>query len=124
MTAVTADMRPGGSRAVMTALVGVVLATLPPLVVLVFGDGTPALVAVLVFAVGGSGPGILCWVDAGDGIAQAGLIVAASLTAFAMASTALIWLHTWTPALLWILAAASLLSCLARLVRFDRQGRS
>jgi hypothetical protein len=123
MTTLTAQMRPGELRPVMTALVGVVLATLPPVVVLVFGDGTPALAAVLVFAVGGSGPGVVCWVDAGDGIAQTSLIVAASLTAFATASTALIWLHAWTPELLWILAVASLLSCLARLVRFDRQVR-
>jgi hypothetical protein len=76
-----------------------------------------------VFAIGGSGPGIVCWFDAGDGLAQAGLVIVASLTAFAGASTALIWLHAWTPSLLWILAAASLLSCLARLVRIDRQER-
>lgn len=124
MTTLMAQMRPGGSRAVMTAVVGLALATLPPLAVLAFGDGTPALAAVLVFAFAGTGPGIACWVDAGDGIAQAGLIVVVSLTAFATASTAMIWAHVWTPSLLWILAGASLLSCLARLVRFDRQERA
>ncbi len=113
---------PGGSRAVTTAALGVLLAVMPALTVLVVGSGTPALAAVLVFAIGGSGPGIVCWVDAGDGLAQAGLVVVISLTAFAGTATAMIWLDAWRPQLLWALAAASLLSCLARLVR-HRHGR-
>lgn len=124
MTSLAAQGGSDGARPMVTAIAGLALATLPAATVLAFGHGTAALAAVLVFAVAGTGPGLVCWLDAGDGLAQAGLIVVASLTLFAGASTALIWLHAWTPSLLWILAAASVLSCLVRLHVFRRKARA
>jgi hypothetical protein len=111
-------------RTQITATAGLALAILPPLVVVACGPCVAALAAVLVFTFAGAGPGLMCWVDAGDGYAQAGLTVAVSLAAFAAASTTMIWLHAWTPSLLWILGAVSAASCLARLSLLGRGRRA
>ena len=118
------DIRSFWSCPTATATAGLVLAVVPVVTAIISGHGTAALVAVLVFAVAGSGSGLVCWVDSGDGIAQAGLVVVASLTAFAAASTALIWLEAWTPSLLAILAGASAVSCAVRLTVARTQRRA
>ncbi len=61
------------------------------------------------------GAGIMCWLDAGENAAQAGLTLVVSLTLLAIASSLLIWLSAWHPSLLFVLAGASAVSCLARL---------
>jgi hypothetical protein len=100
----------------LTAWLGLGVAILAPVVVVAIPSQTAGLVAVIVFACAAAGCGVMCWIDAGDGAAQAGLIVVTSLAGFALASTALIWLHAWTPSLLWLVGAATAASCLSRLI--------
>jgi hypothetical protein len=110
-------------RPLLTAWLGLSVAIAAPLVVLAVPSRAAGLVAVLVFACAAGGSGVMCWIDAGDGAAQAGLVLVTSLAAFALAATALIWLHAWSPSLLWLLGAASAASCLARLVSSAPTGR-
>ena len=105
------------ARTAMTARVGLLVGIVAPLVVLVSPWRTVSLVAMLVFAVAGLGPGITCWFDAGDPYAQAALTVTLSLAAFALAATILIWVAAWHPIALLLLAIPSVLSCLQRLTR-------
>jgi hypothetical protein len=111
-------------RLLATAWLGIVVAVLAPAVVTVAGPGVAALAAVLAFAAAGAGPGVMCWIDAGDGYAQAGLVLVTSLAAFAFGATVLLWLGAWTPALLWALGAASALSCVIRLAAARRGSSS
>jgi O-antigen/teichoic acid export membrane protein len=108
------DQRPP-TRQRATAAAGLVLAALP-LVAILWPGTRGAALAVVAFAIAGSGSGLMCWVDTGDGLAQAALVVVVSLTAFAAAATALIWLDAWSPSLLWILACVSALSCAGRFI--------
>ncbi|MGO8905133.1 MAG: CpsD/CapB family tyrosine-protein kinase, partial [Solirubrobacteraceae bacterium] len=105
------------ARTAMTARAGVLVGALAPIVVLVSPWGTVGLAAMLLFAVAGLGPGLMCWLDAGDPYAQAALTVTLSLAAFALAATIMIWLAAWHPATLLLLAIPSVLSCLRRLMR-------
>jgi len=105
------------ARTAMTARVGVLVGVLAPIVVLVSRWSTVGLLAMLLFAVAGLGPGITCRFDAGDPYAQAALTVMISLAAFALGATILIWLAAWHPATLLLLAIPSVLSCLQRLTR-------
>ena len=110
-------------RPLLTAWLGLVVAVLAPLLVVAAPSPTIVLLAVIAFACAAGGSGVMCWIDAGDGVAQAGLVLVTSLAAFALAATALIWAHAWSPSLLWLLGAASATSCLARLVSSSRPGR-
>jgi hypothetical protein len=65
-----------------------------------------------------AGAGIMCWLDAGENAAQAGLTLVLSLTVASIASALMIWVSAWHPSLLLVLAGAAALSCLARL-RFE-----
>jgi hypothetical protein len=107
-------------RLVATAWLGLGVAILAPLTVLAIPSEAAGLVAVLVFACAAAGSGVWCWIDAGDGAAQAGLVLVTSLAGFALASTALIWLGAWEPSLLWLLGAATAASCLTRLLSLRR----
>jgi hypothetical protein len=109
-------------RTLVTAWLGLSVAILAPLIVLAVPSETAALVAVLVFACAAAGSGVWCWIDAGDAAAQAGLVLVTSLAGFALAATALIWLHAWSPSLLWLVGAATAASCLTRLVSARRLG--
>jgi hypothetical protein len=57
----------------------------------------------------------MCWVDSGDGPAQAALTLVLSLAVTAIVSAVMIWLSAWHPHVLLALAAASILSCVVRL---------
>jgi polysaccharide biosynthesis transport protein len=105
------------ARTAMTARAGVLVGALAPIVVLASPWSAVSLVAMLVFVVAGLGPGITCRFDAGDPYAQAALTVTLSVAAFALAATILIWLATWHPITLLLLAIPSVLSCLQRLTR-------
>lgn len=104
----------------LTAWLGLTVAIVAPLLVLALPSSTTGLIAVLVFACVAAGSGVMCWIDAGDGAAQAGLVLVTSLAGFALASTSLLWLHAWTPSLLWLIGAATAASCATRLVTWAR----
>jgi hypothetical protein len=75
-----------------------------------------------VIAFAGVGAGVMCWVDAGDAYAQAGLVLVLSLGSLALAATIMLWLEVWHPALMWTLAGGSAASCLCRLRSASRSG--
>jgi polysaccharide biosynthesis transport protein len=105
------------ARTAITARAGVLVGVLAPIVVLVSSWQTVGLVALLLFAVAGLGPGLMCRFDAGDAYAQVAMTVTLSLAAFALAATVMIWLSAWHPFVLLLLAVPSVLSCLQRLTR-------
>jgi hypothetical protein len=99
----------------VTAWTGIVAAVLCPLLTLVGGPVALALTGALLAAAVGAGPGVLCWIDAGDGVAQAGLTLVTSLALFAITATVLLWLHAWQTPLLWVPVGLSAVSCAVRL---------
>ncbi|HUB36552.1 MAG TPA: hypothetical protein VL972_06980 [Solirubrobacteraceae bacterium] len=107
----------GDPRTTATARVGVLVGVLAPAIVLLSPWKGLALAAVLVFAAAGLGPGIMCWLDAGEAYAQLGITFALSLSCFALAAAIMIWLAAWHPLVLLALAIPSVLSCLRRLAR-------
>ena len=109
-------------RTELTAYAGLISSFLA--VVLVLGSPTPwlALVGALLLACVPAGAAVMCWIDAGENAAQAGLTLALSLTALALASAIMIWAATWQPRLLLVLAALATLSCALRLRAARRPG--
>jgi hypothetical protein len=106
----------GGSRTVVTAWAGIATSVVGVALVLVASGHWPALVGALLVACVPVGAAVMCWVDSGDGFAQAGLTLVLSLAVTAIASAAMIWLAEWRPsALLMVFSAASVVSCLVAL---------
>jgi hypothetical protein len=110
-----------GRRTELTAYAGVVGSVLAVALVL----GAPwhwlVLAGALVLACGPAGAAVMCWVDSGDGVAQAGLTLAVSLAVVAIVSALMIWAHWWQPRALLALAGAGAVSCGARIWwRVDR----
>jgi hypothetical protein len=103
------------SRTEVTAYTGLSASVLA--VALVLAAPTPwlALVGALLLACVPAGAAVMCWIDAGEDAAQAGLTLALSLTALTLASAIMIWLAAWQPRLLLGLAGAAVISCTLRL---------
>jgi hypothetical protein len=99
-------------RTELTAYAGVVLTLTAPLPAL-------ALIGALMLACIPAGAAVMCWIDSGEDLAQAALTLVLSLTAFSLASALMIWVAAWHPRALLGLAAASAVSCLARLSRAE-----
>lgn len=84
---------------------------------LLAASGPPAtLVGALLLACVPAGAGVMCWIDAGESAAQAGLVLAVSLAVFGLLSAGLIWAALWHPPVLISLAALSLASCCTQLI--------
>jgi hypothetical protein len=114
--AVTADR-----QARVTAWVGLLAGVLSPIAALQSQWPTVKLIGALVFVLVGLGPGIMCWVDAGEPYAQAALSVAVSIAAFALVAVGMIWLTSWHPTWILLAAVASVASCLYRLLALHRR---
>jgi hypothetical protein len=103
------------SRPWLTACAGIVASLAAPALVL----GSPwhwlALVGALLLFCVPAGAAVMCWVDTGEGFAQAGLTLVVSLAVSALASAAMIWAAAWHPRALLGLAAVGMVSCVARL---------
>jgi hypothetical protein len=80
----------------------------------------PNLAGALLLVCVPAGAAVMCWVDSGEGIVQAGLTLVLSLAATAIVSAAMIWLTAWQPRALFAFAAAGVVSGGARLVRGGR----
>lgn len=104
-----------GARTTATAWIGVLVGILAPIVILLSRWPTVGLAATLVFVLAGLGAGIMCWIDTGDGFAQAAVTGALGAAVFALAAVSMIWLAAWHPTVLLLLAVPSVLSCLSRL---------
>jgi hypothetical protein len=104
-------------RTELTAYAGIVGSVVA--IALVLGAPWPAaaLAGSLLLALVPAGSAVMCWVDSGENVAQAGLILVVSLAVFAIASAIMIWARAWHPEALLALAAASTVSCAARLHR-------
>jgi hypothetical protein len=106
-----------GRRTELTAYAGIVGSALAVGLVL----GAPwhwlALAGALLLACVPAGAGVMCWVDSGEDVAQAGLTLTVSLAAIAIASALMIWTSLWQPRALLALAVAGAVSCGVRLRR-------
>lgn len=102
-------------RTELTAYAGIVGSALAVALVL----GAPwhwlALAGALVLACVPAGAAVMCWVDSGEDVAQAGLTLTVSLAVVSIASALMIWTNLWQPRALLALAVAGAVSCGARL---------
>jgi hypothetical protein len=103
------------SRTEQTAYAGILSSVVAVLLVAVAPWHWLALAGALVLACVPAGAAVMCWVDTGEDAAQAGLTLVLSLTVIATASALMIWTVAWHPQVLFVLAAASTVSCAARL---------
>jgi hypothetical protein len=103
------------ARTELTAYAG--LSSSAVAVALVLAAPTPwlGLIGALLLACVPVGAAVMCWIDAGEDAAQAGLTLAVSLTLWALASAVMIWLSSWQPRALLVLAGAAAISCVLRL---------
>jgi hypothetical protein len=105
------------SRVVATAWCGIGASILAALLILLEAGHWPALLGAILAASVPVGAAVMCWLDSGDGFAQAGLTLVVSLAATAIFSTALIWSTAWHPiALFAVFLVAGAGSCIARLI--------
>ena len=102
-------------RTELTAYAGILASGVAVALVLGAPWHVMALAGSLLLAAVPAGAAVMCWVDSGENVAQAGLILVVSLTAFSIASAIMIWTDAWHPQALFALAAASIVSCAARL---------
>jgi hypothetical protein len=105
------------SRTELTAYVGITASALATGLVLAPSWHGSALVGALVLACVPAGAAVMCWVDSGEGYAQAGLTLVVSLAVFTLGSAIMIWAVAWHPRALLALAGVGIASCLARLMR-------
>ena len=108
------------SRTELTACAGLAAGVVSLVLILLAATPWLSISGVLLLACIPTGAAVMCWIDSGEGAAQAGLILVVSLAIVALASTIMIWLTAWQPRVLLVLVAASLLSCGARLRRPSR----
>ena len=105
------------SRTDLTAYVGAAASVVALGLVLAVPWHPWALAGALLLACVPAGAAVMCWVDSGDFLAQAGLTLVVSLAIFALASATMIWVTAWHPRALLALAGVGLTSCAVRLVR-------
>jgi hypothetical protein len=108
-------------RTEVTAYAGIVASVSAVALVLAPAWHGSALVGALVLACVPAGAAVMCWVDSGEGFAQAGLTLVLSLAVFTLVSAMMIWAAAWHPHALLALAGVGLASCLARLTRRVRR---
>jgi hypothetical protein len=106
-------------RTELTAYAGVLASAVALVLTLTAPVPALALIGAIVLACVPAGAAVMCWIDSGENLAQAALTLILSLTAFCLASALMIWAAAWHPRALLVLAAASAVSCLARLRSAD-----
>lgn len=108
-------------RTEATAVIGAAASVAAAALVLLPSWHSSALAGAFLLASVPAGAALMCWVDSGDGFAQAGLTLVLSLSIFALASASMIWTAAWHPRALLALAGAGLVSCVVRLARGVRR---
>ena len=108
---------PSGNRTEVTAWAGIVVSVVAAALVLAAPGHGPALAGALLLACVPAGTAVMCWIDSGDGVLQAGLTLVLSLAVTALVSAGMIWVKAWHPDALLAVAGASVLSCGVRLAR-------
>ena len=112
-------LREPRSRTGLTAWAGIAVSVAAVILLAVPGRG-PRLAGAFLLACGPAGAAVMCWVDSGEGLVQAGLTLVLSLAATAVVSAVMIWLTAWQPRALFAFAVIGVASCAARLVRGGR----
>lgn len=110
------------TRTELTAYAGLLSSILAVALVLIAPTPWLGLAGALLLVCVPAGAAVMCWIDTGENAAQAGLTVTVSLTALALASAIMIWLATWQPRALLVLAGAAAVSCALRLQVARRAG--
>ena len=123
MSAIPTDTAASDARTRPTAIAGLTAGVLAPLLVLAAPWHWLAIIGSLLLATVPAGAAVMCWVDSGEQLAQAGLTLTISLSLFALASTIMIWLAAWQPDALLALAGAAIVSCSARLRALGQRAR-
>jgi drug/metabolite transporter (DMT)-like permease len=109
-------LRQPRTRTGLTAWAGIA-ASLAGVVLLAVPGRGPRLAGAFLLACVPVGAAVMCWVDSGEGIVQAGLTLVVSLAATAIVSAAMIWLTVWQPSALYAFAVIGVASGAARLLR-------
>lgn len=103
------------ARTELTALVGISISIAVLLLVLLVPGHGSALAGALLMACVPAGAAVMCWVDSGDGVVQAGLTLVLSLAVTGITGAAMIWLQAWHPYVLLTFPLACILSGVVRL---------
>jgi hypothetical protein len=114
-------LRRSGSRTGLTAWTGIAASVAAVVLVLAAPGHDAALAGAFLLACVPAGAAVMCWVDSGESLMQAGLTLVLSLAVTAIASAFMIWLTAWHPRALLALAVVGVVSCAARLVRGARR---
>jgi hypothetical protein len=112
-------LRQPWTRTGLTAWTGIA-ASVAAVALLVAPGRGPELAGAFLLTCVPVGAAVMCWVDSGEGVVQAGLTLVLSLAATAIVTASMIWLTVWQPRALYAFAAVGVVSCAARLVRGGR----
>ena len=115
MSARSLPLRQPWTRTGLTAWTGIAASVAAPALLAVPGRA-PNLAGALVLACVPAGAAVMCWLDSGEGLVQAGLTLVLSLAVTAIVSAAMIWLTAWHPPALYAFAVIGVTSCVGRLV--------
>ena len=102
-------------RTELTALIGISASIVALILVLLVPGQGSALAGALLMACVPAGAAVMCWVDTGEGVVQAGLTLVLSLAVTGITGAAMIWLHSWHPYVLLAFPSACILSGVVRL---------
>jgi len=116
MSARSLTLREPWTRTGLTAWTGIAASVVAVALLLAPGRG-PELAGAFLLACVPVGAAVMCWVDSGEGVVQAGLTLVLSLAATAIVTACMIWLTVWQPRALFAFAAVGVVSGAARLVR-------
>ena len=108
-------LREPWTRTGLTAWTGIAASVAAVALLIAPGRGAELTGAFLLACVP-AGSAVMCWVDSGEGLVQAGLTLVLSLAATAILSASMIWLTVWQPRALFAFAVVGVVSCVARLV--------
>ena len=108
------------TRTGLTAWAGIAASVAAVILLAVPGRG-PRLAGAFLLACVPVGAAVMCWVDSGEGLVQAGLTLVLSLAVTAVVTAVMIWLAAWQPPALFGFAVIGVVSCAARLLRGGRQ---
>jgi hypothetical protein len=113
-------LRQPRTRTGLTAWAGIAASLAAVILLAVPGRG-PRLAGTFLLACVPVGAAVMCWVDSGEGLVQAGLTLVLSLAVTAVVTAVMIWLTAWQPTALFAFAVIGVVSCAARLLRGGRR---
>jgi hypothetical protein len=112
-------LRQPWTRTGLTAWTGIA-ASVAAVALLVAPGRGPELAGAFLLTCVPVGAAVMCWVDSGERLVQAGLTLVLSLAVTAIVTACMIWLTVWQPRALFAFAAVGVVSCAARLLRGGR----